>query len=77
MGSFYVSVSLKTAYHRDAAHRWTPNDILDIDALASTVPYCDIVITDKQAARHLRDAGVARRLETTVLAELTAVADHI
>lgn len=68
--SFDVSVSLKTAYHRDPSHRWTPNDILDIDALASTVPYCDVVATDKQAARHLRDSGLVQRLGTVVLADL-------
>ena len=31
--SFDVSVTLKTSYHRDAAHRPTTNDIHDIDAL--------------------------------------------
>lgn len=71
MPSFDVSVSLKTAYHRNPAHRWRPNHIHDIDALASTVPYCDIVATDKEAASHLVRTGVAGRLGTTVLTSLS------
>jgi hypothetical protein len=67
MPSFDVSVSLKTAYHRNPEHRWKPNHIQDIDALAETVPYCDIVVTDKEAAAHLVQTGVAERLNTTVL----------
>jgi hypothetical protein len=49
MPSCRVSISLKTRYHRDARHRWTVNDIHDIDALAVAVPYCDAVFTDKAA----------------------------
>jgi hypothetical protein len=71
MPSFDVSVSLKTAYHRNPEHRWKPNHIQDIDALAETVPYCDIVVTDKEAASHLVQTGVAERLNTTVLSRTT------
>jgi len=70
MPSFDVAVSLKTAYHRDPSHRWTPNDIHDIDALGSTLPYCDIVVTDKAAAVHIQRVGLSERLQTTVLSRL-------
>jgi hypothetical protein len=70
MPSFDVSVSMKTAFHRNPDHRWKPNHIHDIDALASTVPYCDIVITDKEAASHLIRTGVAGRFQTTVLSRI-------
>lgn len=70
MPSFDVSVSMKTAYHRNPAHGWKPNHIHDIDALASTVPYCDIVVTDKEAASHLIQTGVAGRFQTTVLSRV-------
>lgn len=33
MPSFDVAVTLKTEYHRDPLHRWTQNDIHDIDAM--------------------------------------------
>ncbi len=77
MPSFDVAVSLKTAYHRNPSHRWTPNHIQDIDALASTVPYCDIVVTDKEATSHLLQTGVADRLQTTVLSSLLKLADYL
>lgn len=70
MPSFDVAVSLKASYHSDSMHRWTANDIHDIDALGSTVPYCDIVVTDKAVASHLRRTGVAERLDTIVLSTL-------
>ena len=70
MPSFDVSVSVKAAYHRNPAHRWKPNHIHDIDAMASTVPYCDIVVTDREAASHLIQTGVAGRFQTTVLARV-------
>lgn len=77
MPSFDVAVTLKTAYHRDPGHRWTENDIHDIDALGSTVPYCDVVVTDKAAAHQLTVAGVAERCETVVLSRLRDLVDHL
>ena len=43
MPSFDVTVTLKTAIHRNAQHPWTNNHVHDIHALASTLPYCDVV----------------------------------
>lgn len=77
MPSFDVSVTLKTAYHRNPSHRWTPNDIQDIDALSSTVPYCDFVLTDKAAASHLADSDLAERVETTVLWRMADLIQHL
>ncbi len=48
MPSYDVAVTMKASYHRDATHAWTPNDINDIDALGSTLPYCDIVLTTRR-----------------------------
>lgn len=45
-----MAVGMKTQYHQDGQHRWTANDIHDIDALSVAVPYFDAVLTD-QAAR--------------------------
>jgi hypothetical protein len=77
MPSFDVAVSLKTEYHRDPHHRWTTNDIHDIDALASTLPYCDIVVTDKAAAAAVNRCGLAARLDTVVLARLEDLCEHL
>lgn len=70
MPSFDVAVTMKTAYHRDPTHQWTRNDIHDIDALGSTMPYCDIVVTDKASAAQANHTGLAERLDTVVLARL-------
>jgi len=77
MPSFDVSVTLKTAYHRNPAHPWKPNHIMDIDALASTLPYCDVVVTDREAASHLRQTGVADRMGTVVLSRLQDVVQRL
>lgn len=71
MPSLDVSVTVKTEYHRDAHHRWTPNDIHDVDAWGSTVPYCDIVVTDRAAAEQVNRRGLAERLDTVVLSRLS------
>jgi hypothetical protein len=70
MPSYDVAVTMKVEYHRDPSHVWRVNDIHDIDALGSTLPYCDIVLTDKAAASHARRTGLADRLGTTVLSRL-------
>ena len=69
--SFDVAVTIKTQYHQDPGHVWKPNDITDIDALGSTLPYCDIVVTDKAVAAHAKRTGLAERLGTDVLARLS------
>jgi hypothetical protein len=77
MPSFDVAVSFKTAYHRDPMHRWTPNDVHDIDALGSTLPYCDIVVTDKAVASNAEQAKLPARLQTTVLSSLADLPEHL
>ena len=77
MPSFDATVTLKTEYHRDPGHRWTTNDIHDIDALGSTLPYCDIVVTDKAAASHAVRTGLAERLQTTVLSRTADLLKHL
>jgi len=77
MPSFDVAVTMKTEYHRDSRHRWSANDIHDIDALASTLPYCDIVVTDKAVASTANRTGLAERLSTAVLARLDDLPEHL
>lgn len=70
MPSFDVAVTLKTPYHRNPDHRWTTNDVHDIDAMGSALPYCDIVVTDKAMASHIQRTGLSERLQTVALARL-------
>jgi hypothetical protein len=77
MPSFDVAVTIKTAYHRDPSHRWTTNDIADIDALGSTLPYCDVVLTDKAVASNVKRAGLTERLDTVVLSRLSDLVNYL
>lgn len=36
-----VAISLKTRYHKNPLHRWTVNDIVDIDAISIAYAYCE------------------------------------
>jgi len=64
-----VAVSIKTRYHQNPKHRWTTNDISDIDAMSVAYAYCEAVFPDKAmraaitSAKELRSLGtfVARR----------------
>lgn len=61
-----VAISIKTRYHRNPDHRWTVNDIHDIDALSVAYAYCDVVFTDKAAWAALTDSTDLRRAFKTM-----------
>lgn len=46
-----VAISVKTQMHKNPRHRWTPNDLSDVDAVSVAYAYCDAVFPDK-AMRH-------------------------
>lgn len=79
MPSSEVAVELKTVLHRDRARakRWKPNDVLDIDQLAITVPYCDIVVSEKAACDALIKARLDERCQTVLLTRLSDLSPHI
>ena len=77
MPSFDASVTLKTSLHKNARHRWTTNDVHDLHALALTLPYCDIVITDRAMASQAAQTGLASRFKTTVLSHLSDLPQHL
>lgn len=77
MPSFDTSVTLKTSLHKNARHRWTQNDVHDLHALASTLPYCDIVITDRAMASQAAQTGLASRFKTIVLSHLSDLPQHL
>ena len=70
MPSFDVSVTLKTAIHRNAQHQWQNNHAHDIHALAYTLPYCDVVVTDREMAALAERTKLDQRLGTSVLNNL-------
>lgn len=70
MPSTEVSIALKTAWHRNSDKRWSANDIHDIDAMALSVPYCDVVVTEKACHHVLTAARLDDRMRTTILRRL-------
>lgn len=70
MPSFDVSVTLKTAIHKNPNHRWKNNHIHDINALAVTLPYCDLVLTDREMAAFVTRSQLDQRLGTMILHDL-------
>lgn len=77
MPSFDVYVSLMTSLHKNPNHGWKANHIHDIFALALTIPYCDIVLTDREMASHVRRTGVDKRMDTVVLSKLEDLSEHL
>lgn len=77
MPSFDVAVTLKTSLHRNPKHRWKTNDISDIDALGSTLPYCDVVVTDAAMAYHATNTGLADRLKVRVLSRISDLPEQL
>jgi len=59
-----VAITLKTAYHRNPTHRWTTNDITDIDAMSVAFTYCDAVFTDKAIRAALASNRELRQIPT-------------
>lgn len=60
MPQVQVAVSMKTHYHRNPAHRWKTNHIVDIDALAIAYVYCDALLTDVEARAALANSRALR-----------------
>lgn len=72
-----VSVAIKGRYLQDLNHKWTVNDLRDIAALSIAIPYCDIVVTDRQACDAVTRTGLDATFGTTVLRSLNALATHL
>ncbi|MDE1161989.1 MAG: hypothetical protein PW792_08590 [Acidobacteriaceae bacterium] len=70
MPSTDVSITLKSAWHRNGQREWATNDIFDIDALSLAMPYCDVVVTEKACAHILRTAKIDQRMNTALLTNL-------
>lgn len=77
MPSFDVAVTLKAWYHRNPNHRWRRNDLFDIDAMSTVLPYCDVVVTDTAMKSDIDRNRLARRLNTKVLASLDDLVEHL
>ena len=77
MPGFDVSVTLKSSFHRNPSHQWKENDMHDIDALSSTIPYCEVVVTDKSMASHVTRNGLDKRFRTKVFSQVNDLIDFL
>ena len=71
MPSFDVAVSLQASLHQNPNHNWSSNHVFDYETLAITVPYCDIVVTDKEMRYHIQKNKLDQRMETCVISKLS------
>ncbi len=72
-----VIFDLRRLRHADTNARWKANDLNDLGSLSVALPYCDIVVTEKQW-RHLAvQAGIPDRYGTVVLDSLDGLSRYL
>lgn len=69
--SRWVMSELRRVRLRNPQQPWKRNDLNDLLFLSIAVPYCDVVVTERQWARHINQLGLADQHDTTVLHDLT------
>jgi hypothetical protein len=52
-----VAVELRKQRHANLQTQWEPNDLEDIASLSVAVPYCDVVVTERQWRHPSKPAG--------------------
>lgn len=71
--SRWVMSELRRVRLRNPQQPWKGNDLNDLLSLSIAVPYCDVVVTERQWARHINQLGLAERFGTVVLHDLTSL----
>ncbi|MBL7487178.1 hypothetical protein I6A60_08560 [Frankia sp. AgB1.9] len=75
--SLRIAVDLKVELFRGAAKPWSMNAVHDIDALSMAVPYCHVVVPDREMASLLARSHTAERHGTVIIAGLTDLPDAL
>jgi hypothetical protein len=65
-----IAVDLKVELFRNAAKPWSMNAVHDIDALSMAVPYCHVVVPDREMASLLSRSRAAKRHGTQAIPAL-------
>ena len=66
-----IAVDLKTELFRNATKPWTMNPIYDIDALSMAIPYCHVVVPDREMADLLSRSDTGPRHGTKIITTLS------
>ena len=75
--SLRIAVDLKVELFRGAAKPWNMNAVHDIDALSMAVPYCHVVVPDREMASLLFRSRAAERHGTQVITALPDLPDAL
>lgn len=70
-----VAADLKLQVFRNGDRRWDWNILRDIDALSIAIPYCDVVIADREAVSFADRSKAPQRHNTVLTSELGVLAD--
>lgn len=70
MPSRWVERELRRARQSNPQQPWAGNDLNDITALSITIPYCDVVVTERQWSAVINTRKINRRFNTTVLRDV-------
>ncbi|MGW2785933.1 hypothetical protein ACWC3X_32565 [Streptomyces populi] len=73
--SVRIAVDLKVELFRNAARNWTLNTVHDIDAVSLAVPYCHVVVPDRDIADLMDRSKAGLRNGTSVLRGLHDLPD--
>ena len=68
--SRHVEHVLRTLRHENSQHVWKANDLADLGALCSSIPYCDVVVTERHWTHIVKRAGLDARYRTKVFSSL-------
>ena len=75
--SLRIAVDLKVELFRVAAKPWNMNAVHDIDALSMAVPYCHVVVPDREMASLLSRSRAAERHGTQIITALPHLPDAL
>jgi hypothetical protein len=71
--SMRIAVDLKVELFRNPAKPWSMNSVHDIDALSMAVPYCHVVVPDREMASLLARSGAGLRYGTKFITSLSGL----
>jgi hypothetical protein len=66
-----VVYELRRQRHRNPQTNWEANDLDDLEAMSVAIPYCDVVVTEKQWCHFARPANLGERFGTRIVSALS------
>jgi hypothetical protein len=77
MPSVRIAVDLKARLFRNHTKAWTVNALHGIDALSIAVPYCHVVVPDREMADLLSRSRAGQRHGTRILSRMRDLPDKL